>query len=46
MKMPGNYMETIWKGCGKDVEKMWKGCGNEMNIEFSFQYHTLMQNPQ
>ena len=36
MKMPGNYMETIWKGCGKDVEKMWKGCGNEMNIEFSF----------
>ena len=21
-------METIWKGCGKDVERMWKQYGN------------------
>ena len=43
LKLYGNFMEKIWKGCGKDVEKMWKGCGNEMNIEFSFYYHVAQQ---
>ena len=38
LKLYENYMETIWKGCGKDVERMWKQYGNEMEMEFSFCY--------
>ena len=36
LKLYGNYMKTIWKGCGKDVERMWKGCENNMEMKWNF----------